>query len=237
MHLIWATWYSSCDVAFFNDLYCAANPTSKATHHSASPTVPASQQSHVSSLVSAQPTQQAAPGMQCLQQAAGTNDAVLQQSASSPTQVNDPQADPQAGSQAHPHADPKGDSPAEPQADQQNLPRLSQTAGTQYLQQHRNEAQQLQQSLNKKQQLQQHGSTSDTPQSATEAARARPRPDAWRRQQAGELAAGTGQSAEPVAVFTSAVTGAGLRELLLQVERKVCACCNCMHACFQATAL
>ena len=155
--------------------------------------------------------------MQSMQQEAGTASPVLQQSVSSPTHVNDLQAHPRAGSQA------------DPPTDQQNLPRLRQTAANQYLQQQQqhDEAQQLQQPLNSKQQ---HGSTSDTPQSATEATRARPSPDAWLSQQAGGLTGGPGQSVEPVAVFTSAVTGAGLRELLLQVERKVCALLQ-LHAC------
>lgn len=59
------------------------------------------------------------------------------------------------------------------------------------------------------------------PQSGTEATAARPGQYAWLRQQAGESAEGGVPSAEPVAVLTSAVTGAGLKELLVQVERKV----------------
>ena len=198
-----------------NDSCCAAGPSSEATHHSASPkSSPALQ---IPDLSSAPASQQAAFGGQSVQQAAGTDEAGLQQNASSPSQVNDPRP----GFQAHAHGDPHADPPARPQADQHNPPTLSHKAANQNLQQHHDKAQQLQQPFNSKQQLQQHGDTSDAPQTATEATLARPGPHTGLRQPAGESANGTHQSAEPVAVFTSAVTGAGLRELLLQVERKV----------------
>lgn len=194
-----------------NDSCCAADPASEATHRSAFPTsLPALQ---IPNLSSAPPSQQAAFEGQSVQQAACTPEAGLQQSASSPTQVTAPPG----GSQAHPQAN----LPARPQADQQNLPRLSQKAASQKLQQHHEAAQQLQQPFNSKPQLQRHGDTSGVAQSATEATLARPAPHIGLRQQASDSADGTRQSVAPVAVFTSAVTGAGLRELLLQVERKV----------------
>ena len=139
-----------------------------------------------------------------VQQATDSGAAVLQQSASSPTQVDGPQTDPPAGAQAG----------------QQTLPRLSQEAANQSVQQHHDEAQQLQWPCKRQQQLQQQGNTSDAPQSAT-ATLARPGAGAWLRQHAHESADDTRQSIKPVAVLTSAVTGAGLKELLLQVERKV----------------
>ena len=183
------------------------------TQHPAGTTVQsASQQPQVSSVSSAWSLEQAASAVQSAQQAAGTGAAVLQESTSSPLLVINPQAEPQADPQAGPRA-------------QQNLPDISQQAANQHLQQHHDDLRELQQAHNEKQQ--QHGLTSDVPHSATDATLDRPGANAWHswhRRQAGVLAAGT----QPVAVCTSAVTGAGLKELLLQVERKVC--CNIIDA-------
>ena len=151
----------------------------------------------------------------------------MQQSASLPTQVDETQAEFQADPQAHPSAGPQAHPQAGPQANQQNFPRLSQRAANQNHQQQHDSTQHVQQPLCKEQQpQQQHGNTSDVPQTVTEARLARPDPAGCLKQQARELADGTCQSVKPVAVLTSAVTGAGLKELLLQVERKV----RCINA-------
>lgn len=175
-----------------------ASASHNATEHSTSATgQPASQQLQDTNLLSAPSLQEAAPGLPAVQHTASTGEAQA-----------GPQADTQAGTQAG------------PQANQQNLVELSQTVVNQTLQQHCEGTQSSPQQH--KQQPHQHGTTSEMPRSATEATAARPPGQyAWLRPQAAESPGGSGRSVEPVAVLTSAVTGAGLKELLLQVERKV----------------
>ena len=179
---------------------------------------PAPQQLQHTNLSSAPSLQQAAPGLPSVQHTASTGEAHLQQSTSSAAQVDAPQVGPQAGPQAGTQTDTEADTQAGPQTNQQNLLRLSQRAVNQTLQQHpegtQSSPQQPQQQLHQQQQPHQHGPESDTPQSATEATLARPGLHAWLRHQAAESGGASGHSTEPVAVLTSAVTGAGLKELL-----------------------
>ena len=215
--------FSSCPLGVPSEVTAPDNTNQ---HVAAVTDQPASHQAQVLNLVSAQPLHEAASGVQSVQQAASTGEAALQQSTSLPTQADDTQADSQADPQAHPSAGPQAYPQAGPQANQQNFPGLSQRAANQNHQQQHDSTQLLQQPLCKEQQTQQHGNTSDVPQTVTEAPLARPVPAGFVRRQARESADGTCQSVKPVAVLTSAVTGAGLKELLLQVERKV----RCINA-------
>ncbi|KAL3161798.1 hypothetical protein ABBQ38_008890 [Trebouxia sp. C0009 RCD-2024] len=128
---------------------------------------------------------------------------------------------------------PSGQQTAHPLMQQASLPQQAsdiqpvqshlpdQAAANQHSQQPHPEPQQAQEAPSMQQQ-QQHSGASEEPQSSTEAAAVSP---VGLKQQTGESSGSAHQNAGPVAVFTSAVTGAGLKELLLQMEHKISVKC------------
>lgn len=122
---------------------------------------------------------------------------------------------------------PSGQQVAEPALQETSLPLQAsdsqtaqldlrvQTAASQLSQQPHHETQQSQEAPSMQQQ---HSGTSDVVQSTTQAAAVSA---VGLKQQTTESSGSAHESDGPVAVFTSAVTGAGLKDLLLQVEHKV----------------
>ncbi|KAL3161447.1 hypothetical protein ABBQ32_010332 [Trebouxia sp. C0010 RCD-2024] len=126
---------------------------------------------------------------------------------------------------------PSGQQVAEPALQETSLPLQAsdsqtaqldlrvQTAASQLSQQPHHETQQSQEAPSMQQQ---HSGTSDVVQSTTQAAAVSA---VGLKQQTTESSGSAHESDGPVAVFTSAVTGAGLKDLLLQVEHKISVKC------------
>lgn len=113
-------------------------------------------------------------------------------------------------------------------AEQQNLQPLHQDAGSQQQQEQQqqqlDDQGQLARQQHTIQQQQQHSgdSSADASHSALASVTTKDSQDEWLRQQRGEWGSGVEEGGrQPEAVFTSAATGAGLSELLRQIERKV----------------
>ena len=103
-------------------------------------------------------------------------------------------------------------------AEQQDTDPLYQEAAGQQRQQYSQQRHLENHQIHQQQQQQQTNSSSlfaSQPESEV-------KPDSLLRLHSAHLQAGANQGASPVAVFTSAATGAGLQELLHQIELKVC---------------